>query len=124
MATLGKIVYLSATDYATLVSTGTVTVDGVTIAYSANDLYITPTEEVPSAYTSNPAALGASADPGSSGSWARGDHVHPKPSAADIGAQVPVSSTAVSSAGVISFKDANANVLFTVQLPLYNGGVT
>ena len=31
---------------------------------------------VPSAYTSNPAALGT-ADPGSSGSWARGDHVHP-----------------------------------------------
>lgn len=40
---------------------------------------------IPSPYTSNPAALGTAA-PGSSGSWARGDHVHPKPSAADIGA--------------------------------------
>ena len=39
----------------------------------------------PSPYTSNPAALGT-ASPGSSADYARGDHVHPKPSAADIGA--------------------------------------
>lgn len=41
---------------------------------------------VPSAYTSNPAALGT-ASPGSSTSWARGDHVHAKPtySKSDIG---------------------------------------
>lgn len=38
-----------------------------------------------SPYTSNPAALG-SASPGSSDAYSRGDHVHPKPSAADIGA--------------------------------------
>lgn len=31
---------------------------------------------VPTAYTSNPAALG-SASPGASGNWSRGDHVHP-----------------------------------------------
>ena len=31
---------------------------------------------VPSAYTSNP-AMNGDADPGSSGSWAKGDHVHP-----------------------------------------------
>lgn len=36
-------------------------------------------------YTSNPAALGT-ASPGSSANFSRGDHVHPKPSAADIGA--------------------------------------
>lgn len=42
---------------------------------------------IPPAYTSNPAALGT-ASPGSSTSWARGDHVHPKPtySASDVGA--------------------------------------
>ena len=41
---------------------------------------------VPSAYTSNPAALGT-ASPGSSTSWSRGDHVHPKPtySKSDVG---------------------------------------
>lgn len=41
---------------------------------------------VPSAYTSNPAALGT-ASPGSSTAWARGDHVHAKPtySKSDVG---------------------------------------
>ena len=39
-----------------------------------------------SGYNSNPEALGSSASPGDSTYWARGNHVHPKPSAADIGA--------------------------------------
>lgn len=38
----------------------------------------------PSPYTSNPAALGT-VSPGVSDNYARGDHVHPKPSAADLG---------------------------------------
>ena len=38
-----------------------------------------------SPYTSNPAPLGT-ASPGSSADYARGDHVHPKPTAADVGA--------------------------------------
>ena len=42
MATLGKIVYLSEAQAQTLFSAGSVTVDGVTITYDANDLYITP----------------------------------------------------------------------------------
>lgn len=41
----------------------------------------------PSPYSSNPAPLGT-ASPGSSNDYARGDHVHPKPSASDIGAYV------------------------------------
>lgn len=45
-------------------------------------------------------------------------------SPSDIGAQVPVVSTTVSAAGVISYKDSGGNTLFTVQLPLYTGGVT
>ncbi len=59
---------------------------GVSAAVAGTD-YATPSAipSVPSAYTSNPAALGT-ASPGSSTSWARGDHVHPKPSAAEIGA--------------------------------------
>lgn len=36
-------------------------------------------------YTSNPSALGT-ASPGSSSNYSRGDHVHPMPSASDIGA--------------------------------------
>lgn len=49
----------------------------------------------PSAYTSNPAALGNSASPGSSDKYARGDHVHPKPSALDLGITVPDAATAM-----------------------------
>lgn len=37
------------------------------------------------AYASNPVALGT-ASPGSSTKWARGDHVHPTPTASDVGA--------------------------------------
>ena len=40
---------------------------------------------VPSAYTSNPSALGT-ASPGSSDNYSRGDHVHAMPTAADVGA--------------------------------------
>ena len=39
----------------------------------------------PSPYTSNPAALGT-ASAGSSADYSRGDHVHPMPSASDVGA--------------------------------------
>ena len=47
----------------------------------------------PSPYTSNPAALGT-VSPGVSDNYARGDHVHPKPSAADLGViATPVSPT-------------------------------
>ena len=38
-----------------------------------------------SPYTNNPAALGT-ASPGSSANYSRGDHVHPMPSASDVGA--------------------------------------
>lgn len=46
-----------------------------------------------SPYTSNPAALGT-ANPGSSAKYSRGDHVHPKPSASDVGAIAAPSSPA------------------------------
>ena len=38
--------------------------------------------------------------------------------------QRPVASTSVSSGGLISYLDSGGAALFTVQLPLYNGGVT
>lgn len=47
----------------------------------------------PSPYTSSPAALGT-ASPGSSDNYARGDHVHPKPTASDLGITVPSASSA------------------------------
>lgn len=48
MANLGKIVYLSAEQKDTLFANGSVTVDGTTIIYSANDLYLTPETPVTS----------------------------------------------------------------------------
>ena len=42
MANLQDVIYLSNEDYATLVSTGTVTIDGVTLTYNENNVYITP----------------------------------------------------------------------------------
>lgn len=42
MANLRNVVYISNEDYETLVSTGTVTIGGVTITYNENDLYLTP----------------------------------------------------------------------------------
>lgn len=57
---------------------------GTTVSAVSGKLTIT-SPSVPSAYTSAPAALGT-ASAGSSGNWARGDHVHPKPSLSDLGA--------------------------------------
>lgn len=50
---------------------------GVAAATAGTD-YATPSQipSVPSAYTSNP-TMDGTASPGSSGAWARGDHVHP-----------------------------------------------
>lgn len=42
MANLGKIVYLSEAQLATLIANGTITVDGKTVVYSENDIYMTP----------------------------------------------------------------------------------
>lgn len=42
MANLKDVIYLSNEDYETLVSTGTVTIDGDTLTYDENNVYITP----------------------------------------------------------------------------------
>ena len=47
MADLKNIVYISNENYETLVTNGSVTVNGTTITYDANDLYITPEESLP-----------------------------------------------------------------------------
>ena len=46
-------------------------------------------------YTSNPADLAASASPGSSDKYSRGDHVHKLPSASDVGAQATITATGI-----------------------------
>ena len=49
---------------------------GVPTLWAQIDEYFARTTEVPTAYTSNP-AMDGTASPGSSTSWAKGDHVHP-----------------------------------------------
>jgi hypothetical protein len=44
MANLKNVIYLTNEDYETLVTTGTVTIDGETLTYDENNLYITPEE--------------------------------------------------------------------------------
>ena len=42
MANLKNVIYLSNEDYEILVSTGTVTIDGETLTYDENNVYVTP----------------------------------------------------------------------------------
>lgn len=72
----------------------------------------------PSPYTSNPSALGT-ASPGSSAKYSRGDHVHPMPSASDVGA-VAVAQGA-SHAGEFLVVGSNGDVT-TVTLSTWQGG--
>ena len=43
---LKKVIYLSRNDYLTLISTGTVTINGSTLTYDAANLYIVPDEDI------------------------------------------------------------------------------
>ena len=56
---------------------------------------------IPSAYASTPSALGT-ASAGSSTAYAKGDHVHAMPTAADVGATPAVTEVTVSSTGAVS----------------------
>lgn len=68
----------------------------------------------PSPYTSNPAALGT-ASAGSSADYSRGDHVHPMPSAGDVGA-LPSTTTYVS-----SFNGSTGAVTYSAPVTSVNG---
>ena len=46
MADLKNVVYISNADYETLITNGSVTVNGTTVTYDPNDLYITPEEDL------------------------------------------------------------------------------
>ena len=68
--------------------------------------------------TSNPSALGT-ASPGSSSNVSKYDHVHPMPSAGDVGAiAAPVSPTSG------QFLKWNGSAWIADDLPVYNGGVS
>lgn len=46
MANLKDVIYLSAEDYNTLYTNGAVTINGITITYDANNLYIVPDDSI------------------------------------------------------------------------------
>lgn len=46
MANLKDVIYLSAEDYNTLYTNGTVTINGVTLTYDANNIYIVPDNSI------------------------------------------------------------------------------
>lgn len=84
----------------------------------ASDLASGVIPTVPSASSATPQALGTAAA-GSSSDYSRADHVHAKPSAADIGAIAAPSSP---SSG--QFLSWNGNAWVAASLPTYNGGVS
>lgn len=88
----------------------------------ASDLASGVIPTVPSAYTGTP-LMDGTASAGSSSSWARGDHRHPTDTTRAAASSVPASAT-VGSTGLITFSNSGGTQLFTVQLPLYDGGVT
>lgn len=60
---------------------------------------------------------------GSSLKYARADHVHPSDTSRAAKTTVPTQAS-ISSAGLITFKNSSNSSLFTLQLPLYNGGMS
>jgi len=56
MSALKNVIYLSNEDYNTLISTGTVTINGTTLTYDENNVYITPD---PLATTTDPGLMSA-----------------------------------------------------------------
>ena len=87
---------------------------------SSSSKWVNESVTIPSAvspYTSNPAALGASASPGSSSDYSRGDHVHAKPSPSDIGAIAAPSSPATG-----AFLVYNGSAWVAQNLSTWQGG--
>lgn len=76
---------------------------------------------IPSGYDNTPDMDGVGT-PGESSQFARGDHVHPSDTSRAVATSVAASAS-INDAGLITFKNSDNTSLFTLQLPLYNGGV-
>ena len=83
---------------------------------------ITNAPTVPEAATAVPLIDGTAAV-GTSGKYAKEDHVHPtdttRAAVTTVSTQASINST-----GLITFENSSSASLFTLQLPLYNGGVS
>lgn len=110
------------------------------IAYSATNIELIPQHpvyyhdgtairiwiggEIPAAIqpaTATPLMDGTAAV-GTSAKYAREDHVHPSDTTKANTSTVPASAS-IASTGLITFSNSSSASLFTLQLPLYNGGV-
>lgn len=108
-------------------SAGKITNSGITFGtsttqYLANDGSWQSVPSVPSAATATPLVDGTAAV-GSSAKYAKEDHVHPTDTSRAAATTVAASAT-ISSSGLITFKNSGGTSLFTLQLPLYNGGMS
>lgn len=83
-----------------------------------NDAWSTSSKNIPSASNSTPQALGT-AVAGSSSDFSRADHVHPKPSASDIGAVAVAQGVAHAGEFVVVGSDGN---ITTVTMSVWQGG--
>ena len=95
-------------------------IEGVTLSgnKTAANLGLAKSTDIPSASSSTPQPLGT-ASAGSSGDYARADHVHAKPTAADVGAiAAPVSPS------YGQYLSWNGSAWVAASLPLYDGGVS
>lgn len=88
----------------------------------ASDLASGVIPSVPSASSTTPAMNGTAAV-GTGTTWARADHVHPIDTSRAAATSVPAQAS-IDANGLVTFKNSAGTVLFTLQLPLYNGGNT
>ena len=77
---------------------------------------------IPSAATATPVVDGTAAV-GSSSKYAKEDHVHPTDTSRAATTTVATQAS-INSSGLITYKNSSGTSLFTLQLPLYNGGVS
>ena len=107
-------VVLNASDVGALPDTYTAPVTSVNGQTGAVSL------SIPSAATTAPENLGANAAVGTGTTWARSDHVHKRPTAADIGA---IAAPQNPSDGQFLVYDSDLGRWIAYTLPVYNGGV-
>lgn len=105
------------------VSTGTtnIALDATLIPMSSNDSTAI-SAAIPTAYTSTPSALGT-ASAGSSTKWARGDHVHAKPTLGSLSGTVGVANGGTG-ATTASAARSNLGVLGYASVSVSSGGGT
>lgn len=111
----GTIVFTSADDDGTIYWCKAED-DGISLTTTWTNGSVSPGGGTP--YDSNPAALGT-ASPGSSTAYARGDHIHPKPSASDIGAVAVAQGSGNAGKFLVVGSDGNVT---TVTMTAWSGG--